>query len=45
MAKAESEAEIIRANTQIEMTEPHLRAIDRMLAEEALKQKNMEEIT
>jgi hypothetical protein len=44
-AKAEAEAEIIKANTQVEVTEVHRRAMTRFIAEEAKKQENMEKIT
>jgi len=45
VAKAEAEAEIIKANTQIEISELQQRALDRFLIEEATKQENIESIT
>lgn len=45
VTKAEAEAEIIRAQTRIEITELERRALTRFVAEEATKQKNMEDIT
>jgi len=45
VAKAEAEAEIIKANTQIEISELQQRALDRFLLEEAKKQENIESIT
>jgi hypothetical protein len=45
IAKAESEAEIIRAQAQIEVTDLQRRAMVRWVAEEARKQDNIEKIT
>ncbi|MBU4305358.1 MAG: DUF2806 domain-containing protein [Candidatus Omnitrophica bacterium] len=45
VAKAEAKAEIIKAQTQIEVTDLHRRAISRFIAEEAQKQNNIENIT
>lgn len=45
VAKAEAEAEIIKANTQIEISELQKRALNRVLVEEAAKQENIESIT
>ncbi len=45
VAKAEAEAEIIRAQAQIEITELQRRALTRFIAEEAKKQQNIETIT
>ncbi len=45
VAKAESEAEIIKAQAQIEITDLQRRALVRFVAEEALKQDNIEKIT
>jgi hypothetical protein len=45
VAKAEAEAERIRAESQIEVTDLHRRAMHRFLEEEAKKQSNMEAIT
>jgi len=45
VAKAESEAEIIKATTQIEISELQQRALNRFLLEEATKQENIESIT
>lgn len=44
-AKAEAEAEIMRAHAQIEITDLQRRAVVRFAAEEAQKQNNMERIT
>ena len=44
VAKAEAEAEIIRAQAQIEIDELQRRAVTRFVAEEAKKQDNMENI-
>ncbi len=44
-AKAEAEASIIEAKSQIEITELHRRAFIRFLNEEGKKQENMENIT
>lgn len=45
VAKAEAKAEIIKANTEIEITELQQRALNRFLIEEASKQENIESIT
>lgn len=45
VARAEADAELIRAATQIEITELQRRAVQRFLAEEARKQDNIETIT
>lgn len=45
VAKAEAEAEIIKAQAQIEISELQHRALTRFVAEEAQKQHNIEEIT
>jgi hypothetical protein len=45
VAKAEAEAEIIRAQTQIEVTDLQRRALGRFVVEEAKKQENIEKIT
>ena len=45
VAKAEAEAEIIKANAQIEISELQQRALNRFLLEEATKQENIESIT
>jgi hypothetical protein len=45
VAKAEAEADIIRANTEIKVTSLQRRAMHRLLAEEAKKQHNIEAIT
>jgi len=45
VARAEAEAERIRAESQIQTTDLHRRAFHRFLEEEAKKQKNIEEIT
>ncbi|MGA2619050.1 MAG: DUF2806 domain-containing protein [Thermoguttaceae bacterium] len=45
VAKAEAEAELIRANAQIEITDLHRRAMLRFVGEEAKKQANIEAIT
>ena len=45
LAKAEAEAEIIRAEAQIECEDIHRRAAARFIAEEAKKQDNIETIT
>jgi hypothetical protein len=45
VAKAEAEAERIRAESQIQVTDLHRRAFHRFLEEEAKKQKNIEDIT
>lgn len=45
VAKAEAEAERIRAESQIQISDLHRRAFHRFLEEEAKKQKNIEDIT
>lgn len=45
IAHAEAEAEIIKAQTKIEITELERRAINRFVTEEAKKQNNIESIT
>jgi len=45
IAKAEAEAEKIKAVAEIEITDLHRRAIARFIAEEATKQTNIESIT
>lgn len=45
VAKAEAEAEKIRANAEIDVQNIHRRAMRRFLEEEAKKQKNIEDIT
>ncbi len=45
IAKAEAEAEIIKTQAQIEVTDLQRRAITRFIAEEAQKQNNIENIT
>lgn len=45
VAKAESDAEIMRAQAQIEITDLQRRAIARFIAEEGKKQDNIERIT
>lgn len=45
VAKAEAEAERIRAETQIQVTDLHRRAMHRFLEEEAKRQSNIEAIT
>lgn len=45
VAKAEAEAERIRAESQIQVSDLHRRAFHRFLEEEAKKQKNIEDIT
>ena len=44
VAKAEAEADIIRAQGQIEVSDIQRRALGRFLAEEAIKQENIESI-
>lgn len=44
-AKAESVAALIQAKTEIKITELHNRAMCRLVEEEAIRQKNMENIT
>jgi len=45
VAKAESEAEIIMAQSQIKITKLQRRALTRFVGEEAMKQNNIEKIT
>lgn len=45
VAKAEAEADRIRAESQIQVTDLHRRAMHRFLEEEAKKQSNMEAVT
>jgi len=45
VAKAEAEANLIKARTEIEITDLHRRAMHRFVEEEALRQENMEKIT
>ena len=45
IAKAEAEANLIKAKSEIEITELHRRAMHRFVEEEANRQENMEEIT
>src|SRR5438045_3237989 len=45
VAKAEAEAETVRAESQIQITDLHRRAMHRFLEEEAKKQSNIEGIT
>ena len=45
VAKAEAEAERIRAESQIQVTDLHRRAMHRFLEEEAKRQSNIEDIT
>ncbi len=45
IAKAEAEAQIIDAETQIQVTELHRRAMHRFVEEEAKRQANIEQIT
>jgi hypothetical protein len=45
IAKAEAEAEIIKAQTDIQITDLHRRAMHRFIEEEAQRQSNIEEIT
>ena len=45
MAKAEAEAEIIKAQSKTQVTDVHRRAVQRWIEEEAQLQENMEEIT
>ena len=44
VAKAEAEASLIKANSEIEITDLHRRAMHRFVEEEANRQENMEEI-
>lgn len=45
VAKAETEANLIKAKSEIEITDLHRRAMRRFVEEEANRQENMEEIT
>ena len=45
VAKAEAEAALIKAQSEIEITDLHRRAMNRRMEEEAQRQKNMEAIT
>ena len=45
VAKAEAEAALIKAQTEIQITDLHLRAMHRFVEEEANRQKNIEDIT
>ena len=45
VAKAEAKANLIKANSEIEITDLHRRAVHRFIEEEAKRQENMEEIT
>ncbi len=45
VAKAEAEAALIKAQTEIQITDLHRRAMHRFIEEEAKSQKNMEDIT
>ncbi len=45
IAKAEAEAAVIKAQTEIQITELHRRAMRRFIEEEARKQENIESIT
>ena len=45
IAKAEAEAAIIKAQTKIQITDLHRRAMHRFIEEEAVRQKNIEDIT
>jgi hypothetical protein len=45
VAKAEAEAKLIKAKSEIEITDLHRRAMHRFVEEEAKRQENMEEIT
>lgn len=45
VAKAKAEAAVIMAQTEIQITELHRRAMHRFIEEEAQKQKNIEDIT
>ncbi|GEA10876.1 DUF2806 domain-containing protein [Alteromonas sp. KUL49] len=45
VAKAEAEANLIKAESEIEITDLHRRAMHRFVEEEANRQENMEEIT
>lgn len=45
VAKAEAEAALIKAQTEIQITDLHRRAMHRFIEEEAKRQKNIEDIT
>lgn len=45
VAKAEAKADLIKAKSEIEITDLHHRAMHRFVEEEALRQQNMEKIT
>ena len=45
VAKAEAEAELIKAEAHLHITDLHRRAVNRFIAEEAKKQENVETIT
>lgn len=45
VAKAEAKADLIRAESEIQITDLHRRAMQRFVEEEAVRQKNMEAIT
>ncbi len=45
VAKAKAEADLIKAKSEIEITDVHRRAMHRFVEEEALRQQNMEKIT
>ena len=45
LAKAEAEAAITKAQSEIEITDLHRRTVHRWIEEEAQRQKNMEDIT
>ena len=45
VAKAEAKADLIKAKSEIEITDLHRRAMHRFVEEEALRQDNMESIT
>jgi hypothetical protein len=45
VAKAEAEANLIKAKSEIDITELHRRAMHRFVEEEAKRQENMEDIT
>ncbi len=45
IAKAEAEAALIKAQSEIAITDLHRRAVHRWIEEEATQQKNMEDIT
>ena len=45
MAKAEAEAALIKAQSEIQITDLHRRAMHRFIEEEAKRQKNIEDIT